>query len=302
MIRFNPLSKDPDEIERMWYIPPPGPPPRAGWALFSDEFVLEALQGCAFQPEKIQRGGKWMLVTLLARVCMTIGQAVLMLLSMIPVISWGMYATARSMPRNVAGFFVRGCYWKTKLGQLGVDTIIDQDVEFTSPKFIKIGSRCHIDRGVLLSVPDARGSVRIGNHSFIGPYSHIAGRGGVEIGDYVGISARVHIYSVTNTPIRMDRPGELITMSHTVHPDAQSTIEGPVRIEDYAIVGPFAVILPNVTLGRGSVVHSCSEVTQSFPKFSVISGHGRAKHQGWRRPARLDPRINEAADSVEKPA
>ncbi|MCA9243398.1 MAG: hypothetical protein KDA32_05550 [Phycisphaerales bacterium] len=300
MIRFNPLSKDPDEIERMWYVPPRPAPPKPGWALFSDDFVLEALQDCAFQPEKIQRGGKWAIISTFARICMTIAQALIMLFCMIPVISWGMYSLARGMPRNIAGFFVRGCYWKTKLGRLGVDTIIDQDVEFTNPKHIEIGSRCHIDRGVLMSVPDERGRIRMGDHSFVGPYSHIAGRGGVEIGDFVGISARVHIYSVSNTPIRLDRPGELITMSHTVHPDRQGTIEGPIRLEDYVIVGPFATIMPNVTLGRGCVVHGYSEVGQSFPKFSVISGHGRAKHQGWRRPAGLDPRLNEPAQGEQQ--
>ncbi len=289
-IKFNPLCTNPDEIERMWYIPS-YTPVKSGWMLYSETLVLSQLQGCFEQPDKVKRTTGWRVAGGGVRSIMAIGQALLMFFCMIPILSWLMYMLARSMPRNVVGFFLRGCYWKTKLRHLGVDTFIDQGVEFTRPHTIEIGNRCHIDRYVLFSVGCDDGYIRIGDYSFIGPYSHVAGRGGVEIGRFVGLAARVHLYSVTNLPFHSERLGELNSMSHSVPTDFQNTVEGKVDIGDYSVIGMGTLVLPGVHLGRGAIVHPYSEVRDSFAKFAIVSGHGRAKRIGWRRPARLDPRL-----------
>jgi acetyltransferase-like isoleucine patch superfamily enzyme len=46
-----------------------------------------------------------------------------------------------------------------------------------------------------------------------------------------------------------------------------------VRIEDEAFVGPGVVILPNVTIGRGSVVTAGSVVTRSVPAMTMVQGN-----------------------------
>jgi heptaprenylglycerol acetyltransferase len=46
-----------------------------------------------------------------------------------------------------------------------------------------------------------------------------------------------------------------------------------VRIEDDAFVGPGAIILPNVTIGRGAVVTAGSVVTRSVPPMTVVQGN-----------------------------
>jgi serine acetyltransferase len=46
-----------------------------------------------------------------------------------------------------------------------------------------------------------------------------------------------------------------------------------VRIEREAFIGPGAVILPNVIIGRGSVVKAGSVVSQSVPPFTVVQGN-----------------------------
>lgn len=298
---FNPLSKDPAEIERMWFAPAL-PPVRAGWLLYSEDFVLGTLQGCPFDRERVRRTTGWRLLAGGIRGVMGLAQFVLILLSVIPVLSWLVYMVAKAFPRNAVGFFLRGCYWKPRLKRLGVDTLIDQGVEFNRPAAIEIGNRCHLDRNVLLSVGSEKGYIRLGDYVFMGPSCHVAGRGGVEIGDFAGLAARVHVYSVSNLPFHTERLGELVTMSHSAPTSRQCTMEAPVRIGPYAVIGLGTIILPGVTLGRGVIVHAYSEVTLSFPAFAIVSGHGRGAQKGWRRPGRLDPRLSGSQNPDEKSA
>ena len=46
-----------------------------------------------------------------------------------------------------------------------------------------------------------------------------------------------------------------------------------VKIEQDAFVGPGAIILPNVTIGRGAVVTAGSVVSQSVPPMTVVQGN-----------------------------
>ena len=59
---------------------------------------------------------------------MGLAQIILMILSRFPIISWFMEIMARTFTRNAAGFFLRSCYWKSRLGHLGPDTLFDQGV------------------------------------------------------------------------------------------------------------------------------------------------------------------------------
>jgi acetyltransferase-like isoleucine patch superfamily enzyme len=46
-----------------------------------------------------------------------------------------------------------------------------------------------------------------------------------------------------------------------------------VRIEDDVFIGPGAIILPNVTIGHGAVVHAGSVVTRSVPPLTMVRGN-----------------------------
>jgi acetyltransferase-like isoleucine patch superfamily enzyme len=46
-----------------------------------------------------------------------------------------------------------------------------------------------------------------------------------------------------------------------------------VKIEQDAFVGPGAIILPNVTIGRGAVVTAGSVVTRSVPPMTLVQGN-----------------------------
>ncbi len=49
-----------------------------------------------------------------------------------------------------------------------------------------------------------------------------------------------------------------------------------IRIEQDAFVGPGAIILPNVVVGRGAVVTAGSVVTRSVPPMTVVQGNPAA--------------------------
>ncbi len=46
-----------------------------------------------------------------------------------------------------------------------------------------------------------------------------------------------------------------------------------VVIEEDAIVGPGAIVLPNVTIGRGSIVTAGSVITTSVPPMTMVQGN-----------------------------
>ena len=54
---------------------------------------------------------------------------------------------------------------------------------------------------------------------------------------------------------------------------ARSGREHTVRIEDDVYIGPGVIVLPNVTIGRGSVVSAGSVVTRSVPPATLVQGN-----------------------------
>ncbi|MFT5334452.1 MAG: acetyltransferase-like isoleucine patch superfamily enzyme [Halioglobus sp.] len=58
------------------------------------------------------------------------------------------------------------------------------------------------------------------------------------------------------------------------HPEVQSAIvvKGCITVEDDVWIGAGVVILPNVTIGKNSLIGSGAVVTKSIPPFSVAMG------------------------------
>jgi maltose O-acetyltransferase len=88
------------------------------------------------------------------------------------------------------------------------------------------------------------GLLQIGQDSFIGRVE-MQLEATVEIGSMVCINDGVRI----------------ITASHDVRDPAWGTVARPIRISDYAWIATGAVLLPGVTIGRGSVVGAHAVVT-----------------------------------------
>lgn len=275
-----------------WYVAPSRPAPR-GWLVYTLNFVLATLQGCVSEPEKVRRTAGWMLAGRFVRTGMAVAQSIIMLLAWTPVVSSVLETVARVYTRNAFGFFLRACYWKSKLAYLGQDTIIDQYTEIWGPGSVSIGSRCHIDTSVRMAAGERRhgqhGYIHIGSFVHLGPGVHIAGRGGVKIGNFVGVMANAHLYSATGVIERPSDPGQLTSMSHMAHATHQHIVEGPIQIGEYAMIGMSARLMPNVRIGRGAIVHAGCEVTGDVSPFANFGGLPRGRQIGWRMPRRKSP-------------
>lgn len=87
---------------------------------------------------------------------------------------------------------------------------------------------------------------------------------GVWIGyDTVIETSKPHLVSIGNN----------VTISIRVLIIAHFRDTTGVRIEDGAFIGPGVIILPNVTIGRGSVVTAGSVVGTSVPAESMVQGN-----------------------------
>lgn len=111
-------------------------------------------------------------------------------------------------------------------------------VSILYPQNIVIGKNVSINRYTTIT---ARAPVTIGNNVLIGPF--------------VTITSSNHAYDIQNILIR-----------------DQGHRDEPITIEDDVWVGAHAVVLPGVTIGRGSVLAAGAVVTKDVAPYSVVGG------------------------------
>jgi len=102
-----------------------------------------------------------------------------------------------------------------------------------------------------------RAGIQIGRNSRINRRCTLDVRSGLTIGENVRICPEVMILGGAH--------------DHN-DPTFRTVDAGPVTIEDHVSIGPRALILPGVTIGRGAVVVARSVVTKSVPPMTVVAG------------------------------
>ena len=117
--------------------------------------------------------------------------------------------------------------------KIGRGSIIHWQTHFFQPSGISIGEYCNL-----------------GNRIFLD------GRRGITFGNRVATGSEVMIY----------------TLQHDIESPKFDVSGGPVKIEDYVYIGPRAIILPNVRIGRAAVVGAGAVVTQDVPDYAVVGG------------------------------
>lgn len=105
--------------------------------------------------------------------------------------------------------------------------------------------------------------ITIGNDTIIGERATLDGRkqlpeskGGLEIGNHVDIASEVMIW----------------TSQHDVNDPTFGAIEAKVTIGDYVFIGPRAIILPGITIGKGAIVAAGAVVTKDVSEMSIVAG------------------------------
>ena len=119
---------------------------------------------------------------------------------------------------------------------------------------MKIGNHTAICRNVEVRCPYR---ISIGSHTSINKYVLLDGRGGkLKIGNCVDIAQECNIW----------------TLQHDYDSDIYASVGDGVTIEDYVWLASRVTILPGVTIGRGSVIGTCSVVTKDIPPMSIAVG------------------------------
>lgn len=99
-------------------------------------------------------------------------------------------------------------------------------------------------------------NISIGDDTIIGERAILDGRDILKIGNHVDIASEVMIYN-----------GQ-----HDISDESFRATFEPVVIEDYVFIGPRAIILPGVTLGKGCVVGAGAVVTKNVDPFTIVGG------------------------------
>jgi len=99
-------------------------------------------------------------------------------------------------------------------------------------------------------------NIEIGKDSIIGEGVVLDGRDKLTIGDHVDIASEVMIYN----------------SEHDVQSPDFHAVTKPVEIQDYVFIGPRAIILPGVKIGKGAVVGAGAVVTKNVDSFTIVGG------------------------------
>src|SRR5258708_6335784 len=121
-------------------------------------------------------------------------------------------------------------------------------------------------------------NIVIGEDTIIGENTILDGRAQLMIGDHVDIASQVMLYN-----------GQ-----HDVQDESFRGVFTPIVIKDYVFIGPRAIILPGVTIGKGAVVGAGAVVTKDVEDFMIV-GEVPAKVIGERRNKELHYRLGRAA-------
>jgi len=152
-------------------------------------------------------------------------------------------------------------------GNYGRNVYIFQGVRIQRPRFISIGDNVTIGRGTEIYVHRPHSglkdsiiwignNVHIGSHNIIGARKSIILEDNVLIGPHVMIGDHSHRYEDVEIPVKLQAVTE----------------GGPIRIERDSWIGANVFILPNVTIGRHSVVGANSVVNRDILPYSVAVG------------------------------
>ena len=164
---------------------------------------------------------------------------------------------------------MRRTIWRAMARKFGNGVRIGSGVGFKHLETFEIGNTVFIGAQAYIQ-GRFDGVCVIGNHVWIGPQSYFDARSLI-IEDYVGWGPGAKVLGSNHSGLPVDVP--------IMQTDLE--VKG-VKIGAWADIGTNAVILPGVTIGKGSIVGAGSVVTRDVVPFSVVAGVP-AKFLKWRQ-------------------
>lgn len=155
--------------------------------------------------------------------------------------------------------FMRRAIWRAGALRFGHGIQIATSVGFKHLETFDIGSGVFIGAQSFIQ-GRIGGRCAIGQKTWIGPQSYFDARN-IVIGEYVGWGPGAKVLGSGHTGIPADVP--------IIQTDLEIK---PVVIGDWVDIGVNAVILPGVTIGKGSQVGAGAVVHRDVPPFTIVAG------------------------------
>ena len=153
--------------------------------------------------------------------------------------------------------------YQNSLIHLDKQAFLDRDVriDFTGGSgTAQLGAQVRLDRGVDIKI-HKDGHTRIGDRTYIGPYTCLSGYGKIIIGQDCLIASHSGIYAHNHN--FSDAKRKITEQGFT----AQGIV-----IEDDCWLGSGVKVLDGVIIGKGSVIGAGAVVTKNIPPYSIAVG------------------------------
>jgi acetyltransferase-like isoleucine patch superfamily enzyme len=163
---------------------------------------------------------------------------------------------------------MRRAIWRAIARTFGNSVRIGSGVGFTHLETFEIGDGVFVGAQAYIQ-GRFDGVTKIGNHVWIGPQAYFDARHLI-LEDHVGWGPGAKVLGSSHTGLPVDLP--------IIETDLEI---GPVRVEAWADIGTGSILLPGVTVGKGSIVGAGAVVTRDVPPFAIVAGVP-ARFMRWR--------------------
>jgi acetyltransferase-like isoleucine patch superfamily enzyme len=154
---------------------------------------------------------------------------------------------------------MRRAIWRAAAARFGDGVQIGAGVGFKHLETFEIGNGVFIGAQAYVQ-GRFDGHCVIGDHVWIGPQSYFDARN-ILIEDHVGWGPGAKVLGSEHTGMPVDVP--------IIETDLEIR---PVTIGAWADIGTNSVILPGVSVGKGSIIGAGAVVTRDVPPFAVVAG------------------------------
>jgi acetyltransferase-like isoleucine patch superfamily enzyme len=154
---------------------------------------------------------------------------------------------------------MRRAIWRALAKRIGKGLNLGSGVGFKHMETFEIGDGVFIGAQAYIQ-GRINGRCVIGDHVWIGPQCYFDARDLI-VEPYVGWGPGSKVLGSTHTGMPTDVP--------IIQTDLEIK---PVKVEAWADIGVNAVILPGVTVGKGSIVGAGAVVTENVPPFAIVAG------------------------------
>ncbi|MEI7661968.1 MAG: acyltransferase [Bacteroidota bacterium] len=173
--------------------------------------------------------------------------------------------------------------------KVGTNVLISRKASFYGVSRISIGNNVRIDDFCVLTA--GRGGIEIGNYIHLAFFVLLQGQGKITMEDFSGLASRVSVYSSSD-----DYLGEHMS-NPTVPRRFLGEICGDVTLCKHVLIGSGTVILPGVTLHEGAAVGALSLVNSDCEEFYLYKGNPAKKI--FRRSRNLKKLEQEFLESIK---